>query len=85
MIRNRDQLDNRIKTLIVSNPGVSFTQLREQVDINPSTLGYRLASLELAGEITCKKQRNQNQYFPNDTHENNDRKNRSCEEQFAAR
>jgi len=64
MIRNRDQLDDRLKTLIVNNPGVSFTQLKEQMGINPSTLGYRLTSLELAGEITCKKQRNQNQYFP---------------------
>jgi len=55
MIRNSDRLDNQLKILIVNNPGISFTQLKKQVDINPSTLGYRLTSLEFAGEISLEK------------------------------
>ena len=64
MIRNQDENDEKIKMSILRQPGVSFTQLVTQIGLAASTLRHRLMTLELAGEITCKKQRNQNQYFP---------------------
>ncbi len=63
MIRNPDDEDEKIKTHIVRHPGISFTQLKTQTGLAASTLRYRLLTWELASEITCKKQRNQNQYF----------------------
>jgi predicted transcriptional regulator len=67
MIRNRDEQDEKIKTCVVQHPGITFTQLLVQTELNISTLRYRLLTMELADEIVCKKQRNQNQYFPSKT------------------
>ena len=66
MIRNRDDKDEKIRMQVVQHPGISFSQLLAQTDLNISTLRYRLITLELAGDILCKKWRNQNQYFPKD-------------------
>jgi|GEM_PF-1612163 predicted transcriptional regulator len=64
MIRNRDEYDERIKIHILQQPGITFSELKSRTELTVSTLRYRLTTMELADEITCKKQRNQNQYFP---------------------
>jgi predicted transcriptional regulator len=69
MIRNRDEHDERIKIHILQQPGVTFSELKSQTELTVSTLRYRLATMELANEIACKKQRNQNQYFPKNENE----------------
>lgn len=67
MIRNRDEHDECIRTYVAQHPGVSFARLAVKSELAVSTLRYRLTTMELAGEITCKKRRNQNQYFPKNT------------------
>jgi predicted transcriptional regulator len=67
MIRNLDEYDERIRKCIERHPGVTFAQLASQSELTVSTLRYRLTTMELAGEILCKKWRNQNQYFPSKT------------------
>lgn len=66
MIRNSDEQDEKIRMHVVQHPGISFSRLLAQTDLNISTLRYRLITMELAGEIVCKKWRNKNQYFPSE-------------------
>lgn len=69
VIRNQDDKDEKIKTHIVRHPGISFTQLVIQTGVAASTLRYRLMTLEFENEVVCRKQRNQNQYFPKNENE----------------
>lgn len=63
MVRNYDKLDKRLLTQIMTNPGITFSQLLELSEIPESTLRYRLITLELDGAIAVRKSRNSNAYY----------------------
>jgi predicted transcriptional regulator len=63
MIRNPDIIDKTITEKIANNPGVIFSQLLKHLNIPPSTLRYRLITLEMAGIISAKKSRNFIAYY----------------------
>jgi len=63
MVRNFDTRDKLLTEQITNNPGITFSQLFELLEIPLSTLRYRLTTLELAGIIKVKKSRNANTYY----------------------
>ncbi|MGZ4848284.1 MAG: hypothetical protein ACXV7G_12590 [Halobacteriota archaeon] len=64
MVRNYDELDKNVTIQIAEKPGITFSQLLTLLQVPPSTLRYRLITLQLAGVITVEKTRNTNLYFP---------------------
>ncbi|MGZ4881896.1 MAG: hypothetical protein ACXV7G_12700 [Halobacteriota archaeon] len=62
MVRNYDELDEKLRCRIMKNLGITFSQLLEPSEIPESTLRYRLMTLELAGAISVRKSRNSNAY-----------------------
>jgi len=63
MVRNYDKLDKQLTRQIADNPGITFSQLFKAFQVPPSTLRYRLTTLQLSGTITVEKTRNANAYY----------------------
>ena len=63
MVRNQDEIDEQLKMQITGNPGITFSELVERLQIPESTLRYRLITLELEGGIEVRKSRNSNAYY----------------------
>lgn len=63
MVRNSDEVDKGLARHIAKKPGLTFSELRNLLQIPSSTFRYRPDTLQLAGLIIVKKTRNGNAYY----------------------